>query len=42
MKRLWPCLFLLMGNEIVSYIVLTVLLLMFLGGFEKMKRRIKL
>lgn len=31
MKRLWPCLFLLMGNEIVSYIVLTVLLLMFLG-----------
>lgn len=31
MKRLWIAAFLLMGNEIVSYIVLTVLLLMFLG-----------
>jgi hypothetical protein len=31
MKRLWPCVFLLMGNESVSYMVLTALLLMFLG-----------
>lgn len=35
MKRLLPCVFLLMGNEIVSYIVLTALLLMFLGAIVK-------
>lgn len=35
MKRLWPCVFLLMGNEIVSYIVLTALLLMFLCAIVK-------
>lgn len=40
MKRLWPCVFLLMGNEIVSYIVLIVLLIMFLGVIiEQLERR---
>lgn len=35
MKRLWPCVFLLMGNEIVSYIVLAVLLLMLICAIAK-------
>lgn len=35
MKRLWLAAFLLLGNEIVSYIVLTALLLMFLGVIIK-------
>lgn len=40
MKRLWPCVFLLLGNEIVSYIVLIVLLIMFLGVIiEQLERR---
>jgi hypothetical protein len=40
MKRLWPCVFLLIGNEIVSYIVLIVLLIMFLGVIiEQLERR---
>lgn len=29
MKHLWPCLLFLMGNEIVSYLALLVLMAMF-------------
>lgn len=39
MKRLWPCVFLLIGNEIVSYIVLTALLIMFICAIIKQAER---
>lgn len=39
MKRLWIAVFLLLGNEIVSYIILTALLLMFLCAIVKQAER---